>query len=146
MLLFYQTIIESMVTFSITVWVSSAAAQEKKQLDRTAHTASKITGTELPSPSEIHVTRMQSAAMKILQDSSHSQPPVLSAPLREKSHLTPQPLVQGQHLSKCCPHTKCITTHQLNPAFFAPSTSSEFHLLLVLFCGLFLWVFVMCDG
>ena len=46
---FYRTVIESVLTFSTTVWFGSASIHNKNMLEGTVKTASKITGSTLPS-------------------------------------------------------------------------------------------------
>ena len=46
---FYKAVIESVLTFSITVWFGSITVKEKLRLNRVVNTASKIIGRSLPS-------------------------------------------------------------------------------------------------
>ena len=49
MLTFYRAIIESVLTFSIKVWLGSITVKEKLRLNRVVKTASRIIGKDLPS-------------------------------------------------------------------------------------------------
>ena len=46
---FYRTVIESVLTFSITVWFGCASIHNKNMLEGIVKTASKFTGSKLPS-------------------------------------------------------------------------------------------------
>ena len=46
---FYRAIIESVLTFSITVWYGNASQRDRESLDRIVRIAVKIIGCELPS-------------------------------------------------------------------------------------------------
>ena len=64
---FYRTTIESVLTFSITVWYGNSV-QQRMQLDRIVHTASKI---RLPPISDIYEPRIHRRGLTILQVKSH---------------------------------------------------------------------------
>ena len=51
---FYRAAIESILTFSITVWYSSACQKDKDQLERIVRTASKIIGSDRKPIASIH--------------------------------------------------------------------------------------------
>ena len=55
----------------MTVWYSSASADDRKRLDKIVRTASKIIGTDLPSLSSVHHTRTINKAMSIVSDPDH---------------------------------------------------------------------------
>lgn len=68
---FYRATIERILTFSITVWYGNSTVQQKIQLDRIVHTASKIAGCTFPLISDIYEIRIQRRGLKTLQDQSH---------------------------------------------------------------------------
>ena len=73
---FYRATVESVLTFSITVWYGNTTAHERKQLERVVKTASKITGHDLPSVSSIHSTRTKRKMQKVIADPSHPACPL----------------------------------------------------------------------
>ena len=54
---FYHAIIESVLTFSITVWFGRASYEEKAQLETLVRCASKIIGLALPTIESVYHTR-----------------------------------------------------------------------------------------
>ena len=68
---FYRAVIESVLTFSITVWFGTTTQQQRDRLERIVRTASKIIGRELPSLDSIYASRSLDRAHKILDDASH---------------------------------------------------------------------------
>ena len=68
---FYRTAIESILTFSITVWYSSACQKDKDQLERIVRTASNIIGSDMKPIASIHSLRSDRKVMAIVQDTSH---------------------------------------------------------------------------
>ena len=68
---FYRAAIESILTFSITVWYSSACQKDKDQLERIVRTASKIIGSDMKPIASIHSLRSDLKVMAIVQDTSH---------------------------------------------------------------------------
>ena len=68
---FYRSVVESVLTFSITVWYGSASQQQRASLDRIVHTAGKIVGSDLPSLDSIYAERLTKKAWKIAADASH---------------------------------------------------------------------------
>ena len=68
MLHFYHATIESILSYSITVWYGNTTVQNRLQLDRIVHTAEKIIGCKLSPLSEIYKAHMQRQGMKILLD------------------------------------------------------------------------------
>ncbi|KAF7659734.1 hypothetical protein LDENG_00293450, partial [Lucifuga dentata] len=59
LLLFYRSVIESILTLSVTVWFSNITTQEAELLERIVHTASRIIGIKLPALKEIHESRLK---------------------------------------------------------------------------------------
>ena len=68
---FYRAAIESILTFSITVWYSSACQKDKDQLQRIVRTASKIIGSDMNPIASIHSLRSDRKVMAIVLDASH---------------------------------------------------------------------------
>ena len=68
---FYRAAVESVLTFSITVWYGGADVKQKMRLDRLVNSASRIVGDELPSLSSIYADRLNTRARKIMQDPAH---------------------------------------------------------------------------
>ena len=68
---FYRSIIESILTSSITVWFDKAHKHDLLKLMSVVKTAEKIIGTNLPSLEQIYVQRVERKTNLILNDSSH---------------------------------------------------------------------------
>ena len=65
--------IESVLTFSTTVWYGSASIHNRNMLERIVKTASKISGGKLPSTESIYTTRtLRKATDFYFSDSTHS--------------------------------------------------------------------------
>ena len=71
MLQFYRAVVESVMTFSISVWYGSATQEDKDKLEGVINTASKIIGCQLPSLEEMYLKRTMKRARRIANDSSH---------------------------------------------------------------------------
>uniref|UniRef100_A0A8C7Y1L4 Reverse transcriptase domain-containing protein n=1 Tax=Oryzias sinensis TaxID=183150 RepID=A0A8C7Y1L4_9TELE len=71
LLTFYQSSIQSLLTYCITVWFGSCTAADKKRLQRVVETAQKIIGCPLPTLTDIYSTRCLTRAQNIIKDSSH---------------------------------------------------------------------------
>ena len=67
----YRAIIDSVSTFSITVWYGSASLHNKNMLEGIVKAASNIIGCELPSIESIYATRILRKATTIISDPSH---------------------------------------------------------------------------
>ena len=68
---FYRAVIESVLTFSITVWYGTCTATEKDGLNRIVSTASKIIGITLPSIESIFEKRTEKKVKSIIDDKDH---------------------------------------------------------------------------
>ena len=68
---FYRAAIESILTFSITVWHRSACQMDKDRLERIVPTASNITGSDMKPTASIHSLQSDRKVMAIVQDTSH---------------------------------------------------------------------------
>ena len=64
-----HTVIESVLIFSITVWFGNASIHN--MLERIIKTASKITGSKLPSIESVYTTRTLRKATTIISDCTH---------------------------------------------------------------------------
>ena len=71
MLNFYTAVIESVLTFSITVWFGSITQKETFRVNRVVKTASRIICRDLPSLEILYQQRLLGRATSISQDSSH---------------------------------------------------------------------------
>ena len=71
MLNFYKAVIESVLTFSITVWFGFITVKEKLRLNRVVNTASKIIGRSLPHLESLYQQRLLRRAGIISHDPSH---------------------------------------------------------------------------
>ena len=68
---FYPAVVESVLTFSITVWYGSASIHKKNMLEGIVKTALTISGGKLPSIESIYTTRTLHKATTIISDSTH---------------------------------------------------------------------------
>ena len=68
---FYTAIVESILTFSITVWFGSLDSLSRKKLQRIINRASKIIGTPLPSLDSLYHKRTLRRAWRIISDPTH---------------------------------------------------------------------------
>ncbi len=71
MLSFYRNTVETVLTFSLTVWYGNTTVQNREQLERVVCTASKIVVCDLPSIAPIHATRIRRKGEKVTGDPSH---------------------------------------------------------------------------
>ena len=68
---FYRSIIESVLTFSLTTWFPSTSVQNQQDLYRAVKAATKIIGCDLPTLDSIFEQRLIRKAKSILADDSH---------------------------------------------------------------------------
>ncbi|KAM4595720.1 uncharacterized protein V3H82_003110 [Fundulus diaphanus] len=68
---FYSSIIESILTSSITIWYAGATAKDKGRLQRVIRSAEKVIGCNLPSLQDLYASRTLRRAGKIVADPSH---------------------------------------------------------------------------
>ena len=72
MLTFYRAVIESVLTFSITLWFGSIIVKELKlRLNRVVKTASRKIGKDLPSLESMYQHRLLGRAILSSRDTSH---------------------------------------------------------------------------
>lgn len=68
---FYQSIIESIITSSITVWYGNTDSHSLHRIQRIVSKASRIINSLLPSIHSIYLQRTSKRAKKIISDHSH---------------------------------------------------------------------------
>ncbi|KAK0154979.1 hypothetical protein N1851_002697 [Merluccius polli] len=68
---FYSSIIESILTSSITIWYAAATVKDKGRLQRVIRSAEKVIGCNLPSLQDLYASRTLRHAGKIVADPSH---------------------------------------------------------------------------
>ena len=68
---FYRCVIESVLTFSITVWFNSLTVDDKRKLNKIISTASRVIGEQLPTLESIYRQRLKKRSYKIVEDPSH---------------------------------------------------------------------------
>ena len=68
---FYRSIIESILSFSLTTWFGSTTAQNRSDLQHVIKTATKIIGCDLPTVESIYEKRLVRKAESILKDDTH---------------------------------------------------------------------------
>jgi hypothetical protein len=68
---FYRCVIESVLTFSITVWFNSLTVDDKRKLNKIISTASRVIGEPLPTLESIYRQRLKKRSYKIVEDPSH---------------------------------------------------------------------------
>ncbi|KAF7649123.1 hypothetical protein LDENG_00146500, partial [Lucifuga dentata] len=71
MIVFYTSIIESILTSSITVWYAAATTKDKGRLQRIIRSAERVIGCNLPSLQDLYTSRTRRRAEKIVADPSH---------------------------------------------------------------------------
>ena len=70
MLTFIRAAIESVLTFSVTVWFGSITVKVKRRLNKVVKNASRIIGSDLPSLESLYQQRLFGRASLISHDSS----------------------------------------------------------------------------
>ncbi|TKS69442.1 hypothetical protein D9C73_003506 [Collichthys lucidus] len=68
---FYSSIIESILTSSITIWYAAATAKDKDRLQRVIRSAEKVIGCNVPLLQDLYTSRTLRCAGKIVADPSH---------------------------------------------------------------------------
>ena len=71
LLTFYRAIIESILTFSISVWYNSSSKDDKSKLHKIVRNASRIIGCDIPSLDDIFHKRSTMRALNIIRDPHH---------------------------------------------------------------------------
>ncbi|KAK0135058.1 putative RNA-directed DNA polymerase from transposon BS [Merluccius polli] len=68
---FYSSIIESILSSSISIWYAAATAKDKGRLQRVIRSAEKVISCNLPSLQDLYTSRTLRRAGKIVADPSH---------------------------------------------------------------------------
>ena len=68
---FYSAVIESVLSFSITVWYGNTSQEDREKLDRIVKKAEKIVGCSLTPLETIYESRAIGRCKKIMKDPSH---------------------------------------------------------------------------
>ena len=68
---FYRAAIESIATFSITVWYGNCDKESRKKIEKIIETCEKISNTNLPSLENVFNERTNKKAKRILDDRGH---------------------------------------------------------------------------
>ena len=68
---FYRAVIESVLTFSVTVWYGALTSEEHAKLDKIVFTASKVIGSPLDSIQSIYTKRSTKKIRSILKRPDH---------------------------------------------------------------------------
>ena len=71
MVTFYKSIIESVLSQSITVWYTRACQQDINKLNSVVRNAENIIGTTLPNLEQLYISRMTKKTNNILEDKYH---------------------------------------------------------------------------
>ena len=76
LVLFYRATIESVLSFSFSVWYGNATLEDKRLLNSVVKAAERIIGCKLPSMEDIYLSRTVRRASKIMKDSLHPANPL----------------------------------------------------------------------
>ena len=68
---FYRAVIESVLSFSITVWFGRVSQYDINQIESVVKNASKLIGLNMPSIRFIYLSRSLSKSKRIVQDAYH---------------------------------------------------------------------------
>ena len=68
---FYRAVIESVLSFSITVWFGRASQDEIIQIESVVKNASKLIGLKMPSIRSLYLSRSLRKSKRIVQDEYH---------------------------------------------------------------------------
>ena len=71
MIQFYRAIVESVLTFSMTVWYGAVSHRDRARLNKIVSTASKIIGSELPSLDCLYHQRVLRRGSQLIADQTH---------------------------------------------------------------------------
>ena len=69
--LFYESVIQSVLVFGVAVWGGGLTQKDVKVIRRVVRTAQRIVGAPLSPWEEVYGARLNSLAMKIVQDKHH---------------------------------------------------------------------------
>ena len=68
---FYRAVIESVLSFSITVWFGRASQDEINQIESVVKNASELIGLNMPSIRSLYLSRSLRKSKRIVQDAYH---------------------------------------------------------------------------
>ncbi|GAA6101478.1 uncharacterized protein LOC117538897, partial [Tachysurus ichikawai] len=68
---FYTSIVESILTSSITIWYSTATGKDKSKIQSVIRSAVNVSGCNLPPLQDLYTSRTLKRAVKIISDPSH---------------------------------------------------------------------------
>ena len=68
---FYRSVIESILTFSITVWFGNTTKKDKSMINKIIRNASKIIHNDMTSLEEIYEKRTVRRALNTIKDADH---------------------------------------------------------------------------
>ena len=71
LVLFYQSLIQSLLTFNLVCYFANGTQQTRDRLDRVRRVAERVTGQDLPSLKHLFEQRVLSKIDKIMADESH---------------------------------------------------------------------------
>ena len=71
LVLFYQSLIQSLLTFNLVCYFGNGTQQNRDRLDRVRRVAERVTGQDLPSLKHLFEQRVLSKIDKIMADESH---------------------------------------------------------------------------
>ena len=71
LLKFYRAVIESVLTFSITVWFGNTTHKDRAKLNKIVKTSSNIIGIDLPSLESLFYSRVSRKTASIIRDKHH---------------------------------------------------------------------------
>ena len=112
---FYRSIIESILTFSLTTWFGSTTQQNRDDLQRVVRSASKIIGCDVPPLQLLYDERLVRKAKSILRDESHP------------AHSIFQPLPSGKRFRTLYARTERSRNTFFHRAVKALSTKPWIH-------------------
>ena len=71
MTLFYRSVIQSVLTFSIICWCGNRSVSDKNKLQNLVNICSRITGQQQPSLANVFERRVLKKAKQMLKDDTH---------------------------------------------------------------------------
>ncbi|KAF7662509.1 hypothetical protein LDENG_00234150 [Lucifuga dentata] len=115
MVVFYTSIIKSILTSSISVWYAPATAKDKGRLQRIIRSAERVIGCNLPSLQDLHTSRTRRQVQKIVADPSHP------------GHHLFEPLPSGRRLRSIKTKTSCHKNSFFPTAIGLISQTRDWH-------------------
>ena len=75
---FYKSVIESVLFFSVSVWGGNITAQEKRMISRVRKNGGRITKAKCSALFDVYKSHALSLACKVIEDSSHPLAPAFT--------------------------------------------------------------------